>query len=339
MPEFREETPRETWESEKLAVLSKKIDELQLKIEGTPLETALNKLHAELEEKGLKYRPKAYLSDEWGCPEGVPVIGIPFYLADERLKRLEDEFSEDLEDDKLTMMYLRHEAGHVFNYAYKLYQTEEWHQVFGPYTRPYVEDYQANPFSKKFVKHIPGWYAQKHPDEDFAETFAVWMTPGVDWREKYKGHGALKKLEYVERTMQDLAKKPPLLDVTDLPADELGYTLKEHYERRDELSGAAAQIAGYADGDLRELFAAPKAGASAAAWAEAKHASIVRNVAYWTGARQPLVLAATKHLILRLKEMELAVAPGKEEETLVRFTAFLTTLAGNFVRSGNFIEL
>jgi hypothetical protein len=340
MPEFREETPREGWEAEKLAVLSKKIDELQLRIEGTPLEAALKKLADELGEKGLRFRPKAYLTDEWGCPEGVPVIGIPFYLADERLKRLEEEFSEDLEDDRLTMMYLRHEAGHAFNYAYRLYQSEEWHQVFGPYTRPYVEDFEANPFSKKFVKHIPGWYAQKHPDEDFAETFAVWLTPGSDWREKYRGHGALPKLEYVDRVMKEVAEKPPLLDVDSPPAEEeLGVTLKEHYERRDEGAAVGSQIAGYADGDLRDIFGPAGEAAAAAEWVERKHKSLVKQISHWTGARQPVVLAAAKHLAARLREMKLGMPGGNEEETIVRFTAFLATLASNWVRTGKFIEL
>jgi len=339
MPDFREQTPRENWEAEKLTVLSKKIDELQLRIEGTPLEAALKKLQEELEAKGLSFRPRTYLSDEWGCPEGVPVIGIPFYLADERLRRLEEEFSEDLEDDRLTMMYLRHEAGHAFNYAYKLYQTEEWHQIFGPYTRAYQEDYEANPFSKKFVKHIPGWYAQKHPDEDFAETFAVWLTPGSDWKEKYKGHGALPKLDYVDRTMAAIGKTAPLVDVDSLPAEELGYTLKEHYERRDEGSVVAAQIAGYADGDLRDIFGASGEERAAAEWVDLKHKQIVKQVAYWTGARQAVVLAAVKHLAGRLREMKLTLPAGEDEETIVRFTAFVTTLASNWVRSGKFVEL
>ncbi|NUN50472.1 MAG: putative zinc-binding metallopeptidase [Candidatus Brocadiae bacterium] len=338
MAEFREETPRDGWEAEKLAVLSKKVEELQLRIEGTPLETALNKLYEELAERGLGFRPKVYLSDEWGCPEGVPVIGIPFYLADERLKRLEDEFSEDLEDDRLTMMYLRHEAGHAFNYAYTLYQTEEWHQAFGPYTRPYVDDYPTNPFSKKFVKHIPGWYAQKHPDEDFAETFAVWLTPGSDWREKYRGHGALPKLEYVDRVMAAIGKTPPALDVDSPPAENLG-TLKEHYASRDEGALVASRIAGYADGDLREIFGAAGESAAAAEWVDAKHRKIVQQASHWTGARQAVVLAAVKHLTGRLREMKLGLPDGAPEDLAVRFTAFVTTLASNWVRSGQFIEI
>jgi hypothetical protein len=84
-------------------------------------------------------------------------------------------------------MYLRHEAGHAFNYAYRLYQTPEWRELFGPFNRPYRERYRPIPFDRNFVRHIEGWYAQKHPDEDFAETFAVWLTPGSRWRVRYRG--------------------------------------------------------------------------------------------------------------------------------------------------------
>ena len=98
------------------------------------------------------------------------------------------------------MMYLRHEAGHAFNYAYELYKTPEWRDLFGPFRRPYRDDYRPVPFSRRFVRHIAGWYAQKHPDEDFAETFAVWLTPRSQWRRKrYKGWGAMAKLRYVDR--------------------------------------------------------------------------------------------------------------------------------------------
>ena len=42
-------------------------------------------------------------------------------------------------------------------------------------------------------------YAQKHPDEDWAETFAVWLEGGP-WRRRYRDwQVALAKLEYVDR--------------------------------------------------------------------------------------------------------------------------------------------
>src|SRR5262245_27525713 len=158
-------------------LLSERIDRLGLKLEGSPMERYVAELHQELERKGLKrFRPPTYLTDEWGCPSEEPIIGIPFYLADAKLTRLEQEIDE-VEDAREIRMYLRHEAGHAFNYAYKLYETKEWRDLFGPFSRPYRERYRPVPFDRSFVRHMEGWYAQKHPDEDFAETFAVWLTP------------------------------------------------------------------------------------------------------------------------------------------------------------------
>ena len=112
-------------------ILTKPIKDLGLKLEGSPIERLVHKLYRELESKGVrKFRPLCYLTDEWGCPSGEPVIGIPFYLADPKLARLEKEMN-DIEDRDEIMMYLRHEAGHAFNYAYALYRTPEWRDLFG----------------------------------------------------------------------------------------------------------------------------------------------------------------------------------------------------------------
>ena len=114
------------------------------------------------------------------------MLGIPFYLADPKLRTLEKAV-DALESERQIMMYMRHEAGHVFNYAYRLYTTPQWRELFGSFFRPYRDEYRPVPFSKKYVRHIEGWYAQKHPDEDFAETFAVWLTPRSPWRRQVQG--------------------------------------------------------------------------------------------------------------------------------------------------------
>src|SRR5581483_8304551 len=200
----------ETAPAEVQEILQRPICELGLKLEGSRLEKPVQQLYHELERKGLeKFHPLIYLSDEWGCPSGEPVIGVPFYLADPRLSELERQIN-DLEDDREIMMYLRHEAGHAFNYAYKLHRTPEWRELFGSFRRPYREQYKPVAFSRRYVRHMAGWYAQKHPDEDFAETFAVWMTPGAKWREKYKHWPALQKLEYVDRIGHEVAQQDPL---------------------------------------------------------------------------------------------------------------------------------
>ena len=192
----------ENWESERHTLLTRPISELGLSIHGALVQQLAERLYEELAAKGLYFRPPIYLSDQWGCPEGTPIIGVPFYLADPRLSKIEEEMAVEVEGEEDVMRYLRHEAGHAFNYAYRLYDRADWRQTFGPYSRPYRERFRANPFSRDFVRHILGWYAQKHPDEDFAETFAVWLTPSLDWREQYDGWPALRKLEYVDRVMR-----------------------------------------------------------------------------------------------------------------------------------------
>src|SRR5438132_13136462 len=199
-----EHTPAEARE-----LLGRPIRELGLKLDGSPVEKYVQQLHRELEARGLeRFRPACYLSDEWACPDREPIIGIPFYLADPNLQALERSLN-DLEDEREILLYLRHEAGHAFNYAYLLYETKEWLDLFGPFDPPYLADYRPVPFSRKYVRHIAGWYAQKHPDEDFAETFAVWLTPGSDWKRRYARWPALRKLQYVDRVARELAGSPP----------------------------------------------------------------------------------------------------------------------------------
>src|SRR5512142_34466 len=201
------EDTREYRERERRELLGKRISDLGLRIEGSPVEEIVRELYRELDARGLAFHPPVYLSDQWGCPDGIPLIGVPFYLADRRLARLEEEFAVEVEGEADSMTFLRHECGHAFNYAYCLYDEPEWRKLFGPYSRPYRERFRVDPLSRDYVRHILGWYAQKHPDEDFAETFAVWLTPGLDWRRQYAGWPALKKLEYVDQTMQAIGSR------------------------------------------------------------------------------------------------------------------------------------
>src|SRR3954465_13425289 len=213
-------------------LLSKPIRDLGLKLEGSAVEKFVLQLYKELERKGVrKFRPMVYLSDEWGCPSEEPVIGVPFYLADPKLQKLEREMN-DLEDSRQIMMYMRHEAGHAFNYAYELYKTPEWHDRFGSFRKPYREHYKPVPFSRSFVRRLEGWYARKTPDEDFAETFAVWMTPRSNWRKRYEGWGAMQKLKYMERVGKKFGGIDPFRPQghTDLTVEEMDDTVGQFYE-------------------------------------------------------------------------------------------------------------
>jgi hypothetical protein len=162
--------------------------DLGLKIEGTALEPVIAEFHRELEAAGIrKVRPHFYLTTDWVVHDDTIAIGIPLYLARPDLTALHAEQEGHLEGVGRAelLRYLRHEMGHVMNYAYGLYNREDWVRLFGSMTQPYEEEYHPKPFSRRFVVHLPGWYAQKHPDEDWAETFAVWMTPASNWRAAY----------------------------------------------------------------------------------------------------------------------------------------------------------
>ena len=190
--------------------------ELDLKIEGTDLALRVEQLNGELASRGLLFRPHFWLSDEWFTPDGIPGVAIPFYLAHPRLARL--ELSQMLEveggDHDSCMRILRHEAGHAIDNAFQLRRQRQRRELFGDHKLPYPEHYTPKPYSKNFVLHLDSWYAQSHPDEDFAETFALWLTPDAQWRQRYQGWPALRKLEYVDQLMRSLAGRTPPVTTT-----------------------------------------------------------------------------------------------------------------------------
>ncbi len=323
-------------------LLSRRIADLGLRLEGSPLERFVQQLYAELGARGLaRFRPAVYLSDEWSCPDREPIIGVPFYLADPKLQALERALN-DLEDEREILMYLRHEAGHAFNYAYLLYETKEWLDLFGPFDRPYVDDYTPVPFSRKFVRHIAGWYAQKHPDEDFAETFAVWLTPDSDWQRRYKGWPALKKLQYVDRVARDLADVPPrkALEVAhrELPVEEMASTIEQFYAEhvQDEASAVADLLP---DGELEDIFVRKGDDLRPASAFLLEHRkTLVDKITYWTGVRRSLVRKLVETIGRRARELELSVERRRETQTLIEVVAFATTLAMNYLTRGRFAE-
>jgi hypothetical protein len=321
------------WEGERRALFGRRISELGLSLRGTLVERLALQLYAELDAKELAFHPPVYLSDQWGCPEGTPIIGVPFYLADPRLARIEQEMAIELESEADVMRFLRHEAGHAFNYAYRLLDRADWRRLFGPYSRPYQERYRVDPFSRDYVRHILGWYAQKHPDEDFAETFAVWLTPGEEWRRTYAGWPVMAKLEYVERVMREVGGDAPVVDAPtadDLPVEAMHYTVADHYEMVRE--SLPIEDARHFDGDLRTVFgtaADSPAGERAAAFMGRHRGEIVRRIAYWTGESTMVVRGFVDFLATRAAELELRVR-GLEASTLIELTAFGTAVMMNF---------
>jgi hypothetical protein len=319
-----------------------RIRDLGLAIESTRIEPLVERFRAEIDALGIPIRPRFYLSTEWGVPFGTVAIAIPFYLAREDLAALHRERAGYLEGDAdaEVLRYLRHELGHVVSYAYRLYDAKEWVEVFGSITQPYHEEYRPEPFSRRFVRHLPGWYAQKHPDEDWAETFAVWMTPGSDWARDYEGWPALEKLRYTDRTMAELRGKPPI--VTDValeePVSELGATLDEFYGP----SASEHVLPKGIEGALRAVFhdedradTAPDARASELL--RRMSATLPAEVYRWTGhfpERTRELLLAMARLADRL---ELDYRRDHDERCRMALTTLVTALAMNHVARGTYL--
>jgi len=219
-----------SWSNEQL--LNIPMSQLGVTLDGAFLSAQIQQLYAELEARQLLFRPHCWLSNEWFSPDGVPGIAVPFYLAHPRLAKLELDQMLEVEGGTpdWCMRILRHEAGHAIENAYRLRRLRRRQQIFGRSSEPYPKYYRPRPYSRSFVRHLDVWYAQSHPDEDFAETFAVWLTPDSTWADRYKGWPVLKKLQYVEGLMAGLAAVPPKVvtqeEVDPLP--DLKKTLREH---------------------------------------------------------------------------------------------------------------
>ena len=319
---------RISWDIERSELLGRKISTLGLTIRGTRVERLVARLNEELEARGIAFRPPVYLSDEWGCPDGAPIIGVPFYLADERLERIEAEHAGTVEGDDEAMRYLRHEAGHAMNYAFRVYDRTDFESLFGDYARPYQEHYAANPLSRDHVRHILGWYAQKHPDEDFAETFAVWLTPDIDWRTEYAGWPALRKLAWVDDVMagiKDTAPAAPAVTDDDMPVDVMHWTVGEHYAADEMLSlGDGRQF----DRDLVRIFSPTRPGSdgeSSASYLDRHEPELMARIAYWAGVSPGVVRSLLRALRDRALAMDLQTV-DREATMLIELTAFGTAV-------------
>ncbi len=298
---------------------------------------------AELARCGItKVVPRFHLSTERGVPFGSVVIGITVYLARPEITELHGEQVGHIEGFKHSdiLRYLRHEMGHVINYAYKLYDLESWVKLFGSITQPYREEYRPQPFSRRFVRHLPGWYAQKHPDEDWSETFAVWMTPGLDWRADYAQlPTALAKLEFCARTMATLGE--PLVTAAELDEDVSGidYTLEQYYQSfaADAEPGAAGL-----DGDLRAIFDDLQESDDGKSQETRPAAELIRRherelmatVFRWTGHFPEKTRSLVRGLAKRAEALKQVYPRQAEEEVLVSVTTLVTSLAMNFVHRG-----
>jgi hypothetical protein len=209
---------------------------LKLRVPGTELQGAIERLYGELSLRGIRFRPHCWLAQEWFSPDGIPGIAIPFYLAHKRLMSIERRFMREVEGGNRNwlMRILRHEAGHAIDSAYRLRRRKQWRAIFGPASLPYPDTYRPRPGSRRFVQHLGAWYAQAHPTEDFAETFAVWLKPNSQWRREYAGWPAYAKLQFIESLAQEIGDQKPLVSdrssIEDVTLETC--TLRDHYEQK-----------------------------------------------------------------------------------------------------------
>ncbi len=294
-------------------------------------------LYAELAQRGIGFRPHVWLSHDWFSPDGIPGIAIPFYLVHPRLMRLERRMMLEVEGGSReeAIRILRHECGHAVQHAYQLQRRRTWQRLFGRSSTPYPESYRPNPASRRFVQHLRLYYAQAHPDEDFAETFAVWMQPRATWRRRYARWPALKKLDYVDELMAGLKDQRPRvrsrarLD----PVARLSTTLGDYYAEKQELY--AVNYPDIYDRDLRRIFSdEPRhRGREGAARFLRRHRTVIRRmVARWTGEYEFTLDQVLRDMIGRCGELKLRAA-GPERRLLLDFAGMLAVKTVHFLYS------
>lgn len=307
--------------------------DLPLKIDGTWLGELVAQLYAELEAKGLAFRPPCYLGDEWFSPEGVPAIALPFYLAHPRLMQIERKLIGEAEGESRdeAMRLLRHECGHALVHAFNLTKRARWREVFGHPQKPFSDYYRYQPYSKSYVRNLKDFYAQSHPEEDFAETFAVWLNPEINWRGLYEGWPALKKLEYIEELVPAIGKKTVSVKKSEFfwQISTLKKKLDSHYKAKRRLY--IEHEADFFDADLKQLFPVVqgKSKIAAARFLAGQTSDLERTVSRWTGEKKVLIHNLLARLKKRCQVLKLEVNARGTDAALVEFTAYLTSLVSN----------
>jgi hypothetical protein len=320
-------------------LLEMRFCDLDLKIEGSELQPLVERLYDELDRKGIHFHPHVWLSDEWFSPDGVPGIAIPFYLAHPRLRELEQKQMLEVEGgtERACMKILRHEAGHCIDTAYRLHRRQSWRATFGSNSIPYPTTYQPKPYSRSYVTHLDMWYAQAHPAEDFAETFAVWLRPSSRWRQEYEGRAALRKLQYVDELMEEIAgKRAPVHPRHQvLPLRDMRTTLREHY--RKKRMQYLEEWPDFYDADLQRLFSADERyhhRQAAASFMRSIKADLRQKVSRWTGEYQYTIEQVLDDIIDRCQELNLRLVRSASQ-TRIDAICMVTVQTMNYLHAGN----
>jgi len=322
-------------------LLACRLCDLPIKIDNTWVQRCINKLYLELATKGLdRFFPHTWLSTEWFSPDNHPGIAVPFYLVHPRLTEMERSQMLEVEGGTYAscMRILRHEAGHCLDTAYQLHRRKRWREIFGSFTEPYPDSYRPRPGSRHHVLHLSGFYAQAHPAEDFAETFAIWLTPKRRWRREYEGWPALRKLEYVDELMQSIAGTPPKVrsrrHMESIRTQRM--TLDAYYQ--DKHQRYTAETPDLFDEDLYKIFSdAPRhrTRRTAASFLRDVRPELRATVARWTGAHAYTIDQVIRDVMERCKSLNLRLTLG-EKAALQEATIMITVMTMNYMQSSPF---
>jgi putative zinc-binding metallo-peptidase len=332
-------------ETQKLEWLLTPLNRLGLRLEGSLLEEPVRVAMADLRRAGIKkLEPFFYLSTGYGTVAGTTSIALGFYDCDSVLKELNREtrgFEYSFEDQ---VDLVRHELGHAFAYAYKLYRRKDFREIFNvrgnyfhtyPATNRYIE--RANPWSRNFVNPGGDHYAQKHPDDDFAETFSVWLRPRYNWRRTYRLYpGALRKLEFVDDIVHELRREEPAIEQKPYlfePLEEYTLTVRQ-FLKVSSTRPYRLKATGYIDSDLFELFwqsPSPRDLARrrrdyvlADNFIRKHKRNVVAQVSRWTGAEDQVVKDLLDKCRARADALDLWVRKDQREKKLVEFTSYVS---------------
>lgn len=312
-----------------------RLRDLGVRIEGTWIEECLTALYDELARREIPFRPHAWLSSDWFVPDAIPGIAIPFYLAHPRLMKIERKQMLEVEGGtrQEMMKILRHESGHALDNAYRLGREPRSRELFGDPTKRYPDHYRPNPASRRYVHHLRLYYAQSHPMEDFAETFAVILgSRGDAWRKRYAEWPAIRKLEYVDELLERLRGMAPRHRSRRQPEtlSTLGMTLREYYA--DKRARYLVSYPDIYDRDLRRLFSDDprhRRQELASRFLRRNSSEIRRLVSNWTGEYQFTLDQVLKDMIGRSRELKLR-ATGPERRLKMEFAILLTVKTMDF---------
>lgn len=228
---------KQWWRYSEEHLLDFRICDLDLSLEKSFVYPLIQQVLKELENKGIMFKPHFWISNEWHTPDGIPGVGVPFFLMHPKLTKLERKRNVYVEGDtpEKCLKVLRHEVGHAIDNAYDIRRRKKRIKLFGKFTEKYYTTfYYYCPTSKDYVDNVGDGYAQSHPAEDWAETFAVWLDPNSDWRKKYADWPiALEKLEYIEDIVVNM-NNINLINRSrkrNLPWYRIKKTLRNYYEK------------------------------------------------------------------------------------------------------------